>query len=221
MNAKTQGRTNEDEHPKEILQGGTRPAAAAPPHNHWVYPGPHTPGTSDQRRECGHCAHSEAHKSLNRENTRPRLDSDCIPSPANTGNPGKHAESGPIRQQYDPIRRPKRERCTRANWPVSSIAPPTPGRARVCCILRREPTGTEYGQPQHHAPSAAADGISIVSLRLWTSLTRDSPTWSQYKASHSPWRSPWQNRDSNSGSGPAADEVEDQDDDGYNQQQVN
>ena len=79
----------------------------------------------------------------------------------------------------------------------------------------------KYGQPQRHAPSAAADGISIISLRLWTSLTRDSPTWSQYKASHSPRRSPWQNSDSNSGSGPAADEVEDQDDDGYNQKQVN
>ena len=168
------------------------------------------------------CAHSEAHKPLNRENTRPRLDSNCFPSPANTGNPGKHAESGPIRQQCDPIRRPKRERCTHANRPVSSIAAPHPQAGCGCAVFcAASLPERKYGQPQRHAPSAAADGISHISLRLWTSLTRDSPTWSQYKASHSPRRSPWQNRDSNSGSGPAADEVEDQDDDGYNQKQVN
>jgi len=55
---------------------------------------------------------SAAPKPLNRENTCPRWDSNCIPAPVNTGRPRKHKESGPIRTQYDPIRSPKCAQCT-------------------------------------------------------------------------------------------------------------
>ena len=48
---------------------------------------------------------------LTRENTCPRWDSNCIPTPANTGLPRKHAESDPIRPTYDPVRRPKCAQC--------------------------------------------------------------------------------------------------------------
>jgi hypothetical protein len=37
----------------------------------------------------------------------PRWDANCIRSPADTGLPQKHEESGPIRPTYDPVRSPK------------------------------------------------------------------------------------------------------------------
>ena len=73
VNAKPNGRTNKNEPPEEAPQGDTRSALVSRcPHN---LSETHTPGTSDQRRECGHCPHEETPKPLNRENTCPRWDS--------------------------------------------------------------------------------------------------------------------------------------------------
>jgi hypothetical protein len=49
----------------------------------------------------------------------------------------------------------------------------------------------------------------------------DSPTWRQEMASYRSRSSPRQNKVSTLGAGPAADEVEDKDDHGNNQKQVN
>jgi hypothetical protein len=68
------------------------------------------------------CPHSEAHKPLNRKNTCPRWDSNRTPAPANTKLPGKHAESGPIRPQYDPVRSPRCAQCAHQN--VDSLRTP-------------------------------------------------------------------------------------------------
>ena len=78
--------------------------------------------------------------------------------PANTGLPRKHADSGPVRHQYDPIRSPKCVLCTHARIrKFRALRPHYPSRVRLFCILRQEPSGRTSGQPQRQAPSAAAD----------------------------------------------------------------
>lgn len=52
------------------------------------------------------------YKPLNRENTFPRWDSNCIPALAITGLPRKHAEFCPIRHRYGPVRSPMCVLCT-------------------------------------------------------------------------------------------------------------
>ena len=99
------------------------------------------------------CTRKNTKKPLNRENTCPRWDSNCIPSPANTGNSRKHNESGPVRDQYDPIHSPKCAQCTHAKLANSEHRShqPHPRRVRLFCILGQEPSGTKFR-------SAAASG---------------------------------------------------------------
>lgn len=56
--------------------------------------------------------HSAADKPLNRENTCPRWDSNCLPGLVNTGKPRKHAESEIVRSQYSPVRSQECGQCS-------------------------------------------------------------------------------------------------------------
>jgi hypothetical protein len=112
------------------------------------------------------CTHSEAHKPLNRENTCPRWDSNCIPSPANTGKFRKRAESGPIRHQYDRVRSPKCVLCTHAI--LASLEhrshQPHPRRGGLSVFCASSLPEVNSGQLQHQPPSAAADRRPVIGL---------------------------------------------------------
>ena len=105
------------------------------------------------------CTHSEAHKPLNRENTCPRWDSNCIPALANTGNSRKHSQSEPVRHLYGPVRRPKCGQCTHPKL-----------------------TNPEHGSHQPHTRRVLRD--LLLCSRIFVACTRCPEPCTQQGASH-------------------------------------
>jgi hypothetical protein len=92
----------------------------------------------------------------------PRWDSNCIPAPANTGVPRKHAESDPIRPQYDPVRGPKCVLCThlkigRSAQPATPTALPAE-ETRFVFALATVGRRTGSRRPTFWVMSPARDG---------------------------------------------------------------
>ncbi len=88
-----------------------------------------TPNSHQNRhpdRRIGPAVHSQRAKGpLTRGNMCPKWDSTRTPALENTGLPGKHTESGPVRPMYDPIRSPRCGHCPHPRCCLPEALPKT------------------------------------------------------------------------------------------------
>jgi hypothetical protein len=116
----------------------------------------HRPRTASEGPAEGQCPHIKAKTPLTRGYACPRWDSNCIPAPANTRLPPKHAQSEPIRPIYGPVRDPKCGHCPHALFVTFQATPNdcrSPHQGCDSSIFCRKSSGPDF-------PTAGSEPIS-------------------------------------------------------------